>query len=187
MSRFWETFSPVVRSVSNAWNNYLRATNGGTKYETLQLPSFSVVDIPFVGASYTLLEFPYVVGGPFTLVDGILKPTGDLDYCLAIRFGESPNITRYKLWTNGEVLSYPLYEGQVIPASFVLEVWNVYIRSTVTQLTPLNFRTSRVLTRESCCNDSELIDVLPSNAILFEPMNPDAALPFVPSEAFHYP
>lgn len=186
-NKFWQSYRPVLRDVNVPWNRFRTASNGGIGYETLRIPPFSVVDIPFIGSSYTLLEFAYTVGEPFTLIDPVLKPSGDLDYCLAIRWGISPNITRYKLWENGEILSYPVYNREIIPESFVFEVWNVYIRSTVTQVLPLDLRTSILLERTDCCETPALIDTLTENSILFEPMNPTAALPFVPSEAFHYP
>lgn len=87
----------------------------------LAVPAFTI-DIPsWPGASY----ITHIISLPAADFQ-LLKPIADnAFYVLAVMwYSERSGVHRYKLWSTGtEVLSYPLYDNQVIPANTFLEVW----------------------------------------------------------------
>lgn len=93
----------------------------------IRVPAFSVVYDEWPGSSYIVANATITASAPWSIITPVSYPEG-FNACVVIRWiaGDGAT-TRYKLWRNvGEKLAYPLYAGEIIPASGVyLEFWCV--------------------------------------------------------------
>lgn len=129
------------------WTQYrpaLRVNNFRGTY--IELPAFEVTTgIVWKGASEVVLQYNYSAPGLFVVLRKPTKPTG-VNYGLCIRYRVGDTVYRYKLWEDDAfVLSgdaAPLYNGQVIKANFVLEIWSFDGLTEVSQATPIDITSS---------------------------------------------
>lgn len=86
----------------------------------LVVPAFSAPSPGWAGSSHILARGIISMDSTWSIVTPVLPISS---FVAAVRWGE----TRRKLWRDvGEILSYPLYGGETLPASgTVLEIWSV--------------------------------------------------------------
>lgn len=189
-NKYWESWKVATPDTtgSQRWNTWRGATNGGNHYYQFTIPKFSYSPVAWLGSSYVFLELSLSVGQNFI----ILPPRGSTagsHFCLAVRYGTSPSITRFKIFKDiGEQLSYPLYNGEVLPSEVVFEVWSSSFWSDVSLTDLMTYLTSVIVPRDSCCNTPNIDLTLTSNGVLF---TPDSGgffpLPLVPSQPYVAP
>lgn len=156
MSYFWSQLRPAAIDLTND----LKATRqmilaGKLNYATISLPVFSISGIPWLGASFIAIEFPLDLGVNVNLLTPITKPA-NVNFCLAVRWGSGANVYRRKLWADvGEVLDYPLYNGEAISHPLTLEAWTTFGHNTVSIATAFSLQTGRIAVRETCVKSCE--------------------------------
>lgn len=92
--------------------------------QTLTLPVFTATSPGWAGASHQLAKCDLVKTVPWSI---LMPITPRLDFVLCIQWvDEDDTVHRYKLWQNvDEILAYPLYTGEVIPAGNArFEFWS---------------------------------------------------------------
>lgn len=100
----------------------------GRQRSFIEIPSFipSAAD-GALGAAYVVLQYNYEVAKNFIITQLPVRPVGAVDWIPAIRYrvGED-QVFRYKLWDiegfEG-MFQAPLYNGEIIKANFVIEIW----------------------------------------------------------------
>jgi hypothetical protein len=171
---FWQSYRPVTIDLTKSFVKSIAAVSKQSPiYTQVELPTFSIGIIPWMGASFITMEFPVIgLGVPVSFITPI-NPPANLTFCLAVRFGTA-TVTRYKLWQAvGEILSYPLYNQQVLPAAgFTLEIWSVVGSDHTELLTPYTLRTSILtnLAEDSCacsCYTAPTVITLPPKTGIF--------------------
>ena len=102
--------------------SYLPASlNAADENQSIAVPAFTINIPSWPSASYITHIIKVALQNDFQLK---LPIPDNAFYVLAVKWYNAGAVTRYKLWTTGtEVLSYPIYNGEVIPANCELEVW----------------------------------------------------------------
>lgn len=91
---------------------------------TFTIPAFTLASSVWSGASIILAEFPVNNTEYFSLRTPIAA--FGLNFVAAIRWTESGVNKRLKLFAHAlDVLYYPVYDGERISASAVVEIWSV--------------------------------------------------------------
>lgn len=109
------------------------------------------------GVSELIAEYPVTdTIGSFVLT---FQPLPAADYIIAIRGVVSEGVvTRYKLYSTGtEVLDWPVYAGQFIPAPATIEIWTheqtpegeVVVPTTTMRVGYLNFNQNNIPTQQT--------------------------------------
>jgi hypothetical protein len=99
------------------------ASQNRIQYVTFDLSTASVFDNNWLGVSIIQCQINYVAPRHFTIV-GVEQPQL-YRFCLCVRWVQDGVVHRYKLWEDvGEVLEFPLYNNEVIPPYFTLELWD---------------------------------------------------------------
>lgn len=83
-------------------------------------------------ASEIVVQYGFSSSRNFIVPRSPRKPTG-ANYVLCIRYRIGNLVTRFAFWTddNAVMPNIPLYDGEVIPKNFVIEVWNLNGQTTV--------------------------------------------------------
>jgi len=97
----------------------------------ITIPAFSATSHAWAGASVIAARANVPVGVPWSLKTPIIPPNAT--FCAAIKWVVDGVVTRLKLFSGvGEKLSYPLYHGEIIPATgAIIEFWTVEATPTV--------------------------------------------------------
>lgn len=98
--------------------------------KTLTLPAFTCTSPGWAGASHQLAKCDITRDAAWSL---LMPVTPRTDFVLCIRWLDEDNVVhRYKLWENvDEVLAYPLYTGEVVPAGNArFEFWSTPVGAT---------------------------------------------------------
>lgn len=131
------------------------------------IPAFSTTYAGWPGSSYVVARVIITLDESWSIITPVLYPT-EFNACAVIRWvAVDDTVQRYKLWEDvSEVLAYPLYAGEPIPAGTVaLEFWCVNDGlSTMTLPEDWYLETSK-LTLPSNYNDTTLSVLTQSSAI----------------------
>lgn len=94
--------------------------------KTITVPAFSAEYPEWAGASYVVAKGVITKDNDWSILMPVTRPN-DTFVATIMWIDEDNNVNRYKLWTGiGELLNYPLYAGEIIPAGDAyLEIWNV--------------------------------------------------------------
>lgn len=86
------------------------------------------------GASEIVRKFKYISLEPLTFLDFFVEPP--YTYVAVVEWDNGDlTKTRYKLWNGvGEILYVPNYNGQIIPTTFAIEIWNINVPTVVIDL-----------------------------------------------------
>jgi hypothetical protein len=118
----------------------------------LTIPAFSIAYPMWAGSSYALgtMALSLPANFAFRLPATQLSTT----FVLAVKWTTSGVVSRYKLWQGvGENFDYPLYAGEVIPATgAVLEIWNVKGSLTAVLGSARNLLLDLLEDPTSCCD-----------------------------------
>ena len=105
------------------WQNWLPAGQVRPVQSALTIPTFSVPNVPGLDeteSSIIFARFSVDLPSYFTFIPVLEPPTSG--FTLAV-LSEGQ---RYKLWGNiGEVLNYPLYTGEPLAKTTLIEAWTV--------------------------------------------------------------
>jgi len=120
-----DQLSPFFQEVYPA--QFIRKTRN-----KITIPAFSVTcgdGINLVGHSIVVARFTYSLTKQMAMRFPLAAPSGDLfiPVIRILKSGDSIS-TRYKLWEiAGESipLTHTLYAGQLLPATFEMEIWNI--------------------------------------------------------------
>lgn len=100
------------------------------KRHTLAIQPFTL-SASWAGASELVASADILNTRPFSFK---LPISSNSTYVLAVRWSISPYVYRYLLWNDvGELLNYPLYNGETIGVNAVFEAWNVSVTNTIIQ------------------------------------------------------
>ena len=136
---YWQVFLPTRR---------IQPTN-----DQLVIPVFSVPAVPGLSvtlASLIFARFTLNLTSNFTLMRVKTPPT--TNFIMAVSYSGA----RYKLWGGiGEVLTYPTYKGETLPANAVLECWTV--NQATKTITNTAFNLSMGLTTSAAVCTTEVI------------------------------
>lgn len=130
MSYWLDTVAEAPYTDQGAWRSTRPAPPMRKVFGYVNLPICSfTVDSGWLGASYIRAEYSYTASRKF----GLQRPIVPVStFCLCIRCERDGVIYRYKLWEDvGERLFVPLYDGELIERSFVLELWTVQSSNTI--------------------------------------------------------
>lgn len=129
----------------------------GVQRASLLLPAFTL-DIPtWAGASIILAEYPIGNANWFSIKENI-EEFGS-NFVPAVRYSEDDYVIRYKFWEDvEEVLYYPVYNGEKLGPSAVLEIWSVNTEEAPTLAENQVLETSVLLfppnqTCNACCEN----------------------------------
>lgn len=128
-------YNPTLQSAPLTLANTIRRKRAPARllqllHKTLTLPTFTATSPGWAGASHQLAKCDYTSSVPWSFM---MPVTPRLDFVLCIRWiDEDGTVRRYKLWENvDEILAYPLYTGEVIPAGTArFEFWSTLIGAT---------------------------------------------------------
>lgn len=114
--------APIVLGPVTAFAPVVLST---TYNQSIALPAISFTIPSWPGASYIVGIIQLALPADFQLITPVEAALG---YVLTVMWvdGERPGaeVKRYKLYTNTlEVLSYPIYAGETIPANAIIEIW----------------------------------------------------------------
>ena len=186
MSQFWQTIRPVVIDLTKRWTKIRLANNVRKQFEILTIPVFSYSGISWLGASYVITEFHVTLPSVFSFILPVTPPTNP-NFVLAVRYGNLTAMTRYKFWSGiSEKLSYPVYAGERIEATFVIEVWSIQNSSVVSISDVYEMILSLLVDQTDCCSEDTNNTNAAETSNIFAVMNPYADLPLdLTEESFH--
>lgn len=143
------TFRPVTLS-AGASRRGARVSARLNQY--LIVPEFSIAYPMWAGASYAVASIPLALPANFAF--RLPVPVLSTTCVLAVKWIANNVVVRYKLWSDvGENFDYPLYAGEVIPATgAVLEVWNVAGSLTVTMAAARKLLLDLLEDPTTCCD-----------------------------------
>lgn len=124
---------------------------------TLVLPAFVMEAPTWTGASLILAEYAVGNTGYFSVRQNI--ETFGENFVLAVRYVVDNVVLRYKFWEGlGEVLYYPVYNGEKLGPNAVFEIWSVNSASTPSLSTNQTLETSLLVfppnqTCNACCEN----------------------------------
>lgn len=139
--------------------------------QKIEIPAFTTTLPSWPGASYIVARIIVQMGFLWSFRIPVVKPTVTFVPC--IKWVESGTIVRrYKLWEDvGELLGYPLYTGELIPAAdVILEFWSIEDELTVA-LTEDEWQPLITLLEspDCCCDETSTITVLDAACLTHEP------------------
>ena len=143
-------------------------TRFGKSNSVITVPAFGFTAIVWTGASYILTEFQGTATEEFTCHFPFTAPNET--FCMAIRWLDADGlVVRRKCWEGvGEVLSYPVYAGEVIGTEFAIEIWNVEGASTASLAEDTTITTGILINPSQCCTVvSDTALAVTENADLF--------------------
>ena len=109
------------------------------------LPAFSLSGLAWAGHSELVRQYNYNASAKFVIVDPPSRPDSPT-FLLCVRWRSGETVTRYKLWDDlGQALGLigaPVYDGQVIPKNFVLEIWTIKDQTAPELASPLTITTT---------------------------------------------
>jgi len=89
----------------------------------LELPAFTITDIPQLGNSFCIRKYFYTIDKRITFPRILNKPTG-VYFTPVIWWLDDGEVRRKKLWKSSELVLYtPNYSSHVIEHSFAIEIW----------------------------------------------------------------
>lgn len=139
--------------------------------QKLEVPIFSAANLPaWSGASYVVARLIIQMGFLWSFRVPVIPPSDT--FVAAIRWTEGEGIVRrFKLWQNiGELLSYPLYSGELIPAAnAVLEIWSVEGENTAEILTEWTPMITLLELPDTCCDQESTLYALDAMCLTHEP------------------
>jgi len=117
----------------------------------LVLPAFTLPASTWAGASVILAEYAF----NNTVWFSLMMPIGEFgsNFVPAVRYVNGDMVARYKLWEDvGELLYYPVYDGERLGPNAVVEIWSV--NSPLAPMNPANvtFLSSVVNVPEDTCS-----------------------------------
>lgn len=138
--------------------------------QALDVSAFSTTIEEWPGASYIVARGVVQVGSIWSFVVPVTKPSTSFVAC--IKWTEAGSVVRrYKLWENvGELLSYPLYNGELIPAAdVILEVWCVNGSLTASITSNWQPIIAKLDIPENCCSVNNTLYALDALCLTNEP------------------
>lgn len=143
------TFRPAVRSAGPTRRG---AALSSRLNQYLQVPAFSIAYPMWAGSSYALATAALSLPSNFAFRLPITRLS--TTFVLAVKWTVSGTVYRYKLWSGiGENFDFPLYAGEVIPATgAVLEIWNVEGSLTAVNASAQNLLLDLLEDPTTCCD-----------------------------------
>jgi hypothetical protein len=138
--------------------------------QRLTVPTFTTTLPSWPGASYIAARLLIQMGFLWSFRVPITAPSNT--FVAAIKWTETGSIVRrYKLWQGvGELLSYPLYSGELIPAAnAVLEIWSVEGQLTPALATEWNVPITLLELPDCCCDTESALYALDAMCLTHEP------------------
>jgi hypothetical protein len=138
------------------WQTLEKAKASGFVFTKFSIPVFSSTGFTWLGASMIGMEFTLPTSlTNFSFRFPVTPPSG-ANFCLAIRWIDV-TVKRRKLWDNvGESLDYPLYNGETIKTSPVLEIWTIQTSTTISLAAILAIVSGIFSAPQLCCENPEL-------------------------------
>ena len=100
----------------------------GLRRGTFVLPVFSLSGFTWNGYTELVRQYNYISTSPFVLTNPPARPAS-ATYALCIRWRVGEVVTRFKVWDDDSqalgLVGAPVYNGQTIPANFVLEIFTI--------------------------------------------------------------
>lgn len=146
------TYTPVTRQASIT--SYTPVILNRQVNQSLAIDGFSAALEAWPGASRIFaLQSLNLPGSAFSIRAG--QRLAYTDFLIAVKWTVAGVIYRYKLWNPaGAVLSYPLYAGEIIPASGAeLEYWSTSANNNPT-IPSFNILTDIFEAPSSCCDET---------------------------------
>lgn len=101
-------------------------------HDLISIPELEVVDVDGLDTTTTSARIAEWYFTNITENFSLLLPIPDslideAQYCLTVRYGTGYDVVRFKVWGDiGEVLDYPIYNGETILAdNVVFEAWTI--------------------------------------------------------------
>lgn len=165
-TKYGQQWRPGTKEVPGSFRISNKA---GQAFSTIVLAPFAIEGLDWLGASFIAYQFSGTVTGPFGIVVPITPPTNPT-FCLCVSWIDGDEVTRYKLWDDvDEVLDYPLYTGQTIPATFRLECWTVSSLTEMSLLVDYELQlTIRVYATECCTVPEDSLTDPTGTCVLFD-------------------
>lgn len=169
-----EVYPFKVRRAATIDTSSRKARSGSTvaksAFNYIYVPSFDLAHT-WLGASYLLKRYFYTVASPISIIHW---PAFDpaQKYILVAGYNVTGGDTvRFKLWRDvGEQLFAPLYNRQLLPVLFFIEVWSIEAAGNATLDSPLQLDISRLSIPSGICGESGAIEDMLSRDICNDPI-----------------
>jgi hypothetical protein len=158
--------SHLRRQIYNASTVSTGRSKRKVNYSRPVLKSFTFPDLDLAhdwkGASEIVRIYNMTSTVPF--VFSVTDSTAD--YCVCIRWEEDGDIFHYKVISNGEVLYIPDYDNQIVPTSYVIELWSVGAGNLTGSVGAIKYSEIYYPTNY-CDNVSETLDITLTDCVDF--------------------
>lgn len=142
--------------------------------QALDVPVFSTTIEEWPEASYIVARGIIQIGSIWSFVVPVTKPSSSFVAC--VKWTEAGTVVRrYKLWSGvGELLSYPLYSGELIPAAdVILEIWCASGSLTASISTKWQPIIAALDVPADCCSVDNTLYSIDALCLTHEPPIPD--------------